>query len=169
MAKTDQDVRELLAKFIGINKPTMLGIVKDVDRTENTCTIEDDGVEWLGVRLRAVSGENNGIIGYPTPGAYVLCVKVEDTEEWAVLKASEYDSIEITIESLVINGGDLGGLVKIDAMIDWMQKVYSDLQTLKTQLKAWPVAGNSAPLNLTFNPTAYNPIKSDFEDTKIKH
>lgn len=169
MAKTDQEVRELLARFIGSNRPTMLGTVKDVDKTENTCTVDDDGVEWLGVRLRSITGENNGIVAYPKKGAYVLCVKVEDSEDWAVIKATEYESIQMTIESLVINGGDNGGLLNIDAMISWMQKVYADLQTLKTQLSTSPVAGNGAPLALVFNPTAPNPVKSDFEDTKIKH
>lgn len=147
----------------------MLGTVKDVDKTENTCTVDDDGVEWLGVRLRAVTGDNNGIVAYPKQGAYVLCVKVEDSEDWAVIKATEYESIQMTIESLVINNGDNGGLINIDAMISWMQKVYADLQTLKTQLSTWPVTGNGAPLALVFNPTAPNPVKSDFEDTKIKH
>lgn len=169
MAKTEAEVRELLARFVGSNRPTMLGTVKYVDKTENTCTVDDDGVEWLGVRLRSITGENNGIVAYPKQGAYVLCVKVEDSEEWAVIKATEYESIQMTIESLVINGGDNGGLLNIDAMISWMQKVYADLQTLKTQLSTWPVAGNGAPLALVFNPTAPNPVKSDFEDTKIKH
>lgn len=166
---TEDEVRRLLAQFIGVNKPTLLATVKSVDKSENTCVIDDDGTELPGIRLRCITGENNGIVAYPKKGAYVLCVKVEDTEEWSVIKASEYESIEMTIESLVINGGYNGGLVKIDAMIDWMQKVYSDLQTLKTQLNTWPVAGNGAPLALIFNPTSPNPIKSDFEDTKIKH
>lgn len=166
---TEQEVRQLLAQFIGVNKPTLLATVKSVDKIENICVVDDDGTEIPGIRLRCITGENNGIVAYPKKGAYVLCVKVEDTEEWAVIKASEYESIEMTIESLVINGGDNGGLVKIDAMIDWMQKVYADLQTLKTELSTWTVAGNGAPLALVFNPTAPNPIKSDFEDTKIKH
>lgn len=166
---TEDEVRRLLAQFVGINKPTVLATVKSVDKTENTCVIDDDGTEIPGVRLRAITGENTGIVGYPKQGAYVLCVKVEDTEEWAVIKSTEYESIEMTIESLVINGGELGGLVKIDAMIGWMQKVYTDMQALKTQLNTWPVAGNGAPLALVFNPTAPNPVKSDFEDAKIKH
>lgn len=160
MAKTDQEVRELLARFIGINRPTMLGTVKGVDKTENTCTVEDDGVEWLGVRLRAITGDNNGIVAYPKSGAYVLCVKVEDTEEWAVVKATEYESIEMTIESLVINDGNNGGLVKIDAMISWMQKVKTDLTTISTAMQSLGV-----PVVITTG----QPVKSDFENTKIKH
>lgn len=138
----------------------MLGTVKYVDKTENTCTVDDDGVEWLGVRLRSITGENNGIVAYPKQGAYVLCVQVEDTEEWAVIKATEYESIEMTIESLVINSGDNGGLVKIDAMISWMQKVKTDLTTISTAMK-----GLGVPVVITTD----QPVKSDFEDTKIKH
>ena len=166
---TEDEVRRLLAQFIGINKPTLLATVKSVDKTENTCIIDDDGSEIPSVRLRAITGENNGIVGYPKQGAYVLCVKVEDSDEWSVIKASEYESIEMTIESLLINGGDLGGLVKIEQMISWMQKVYNDLQALKTQLNTWPVVGNGSPLALVFTVTTPQPVKSDFEDIKIKH
>lgn len=169
MAKTDQEVRELLAKFIGINRPTMLGIVKDVDKTENTCTIDDDGVEWLGVRLRAITGESNGIVAYPKTGAYVLCVKVEDTEEWAVIKASEYESIEMKIESLLINGGELGGLVKIEELTNKLNDLVTKFNA-HTHITTATVGSSPTPGTIAATTNQAEPFnKSDFEDTKIKH
>ncbi|MPN24107.1 hypothetical protein SDC9_171501 [bioreactor metagenome] len=70
---------------------------------------------------------------------------------------------------LVFNDGGISGLAKLPQLVEWMQKVYSDLQTLKTQLQTHPVAGNGSPLALVFNTQTVNPETSDFEDTKIKH
>lgn len=165
---TEQEIRQLLSKFIGENNPTVLGIVKSVDKDECTCVVDDDGTDIPGVRLRPVTGTNTGIVGYPKQGAYVLCVKVEATEEWMMIEATQYESILINCDSIILNNGE-NGLVKITEMVSWMQKVYNDLQTLKTQLNTWPVAGNSAPLALVFNVTTPNPVQSNFEDTKIKH
>jgi len=169
MGKTDQEVRNLLARFIGINRPTMLGTVTDVDKIENTCTVDDDGVEWLGVRLRAVTGENNGLVAYPKQGAYVLCVKVEDTEEWAVLKASEYESIEMTIESLVINSGNLGGLIKISDLTAKLNDLVAKFNA-HTHLTTATVGSSPTPGTIAATTNQAQPFnKSDFEDTKIKH
>jgi hypothetical protein len=165
---TENEVRQLLSQFIGVNKPTILGTVKTVDKDECTCVIDDDGTEMHGVRLRPITGENSGIVKYPKVGAFVLAVKIEETEEWMVVSANLYDSILINVDSIVMNNGE-NGLVKITEMISWMQKVYTDLQTLKTSLSTFPVAGNGAPLAMVFSPTTPNPKKSDFEDTKIKH
>jgi hypothetical protein len=69
---------------------------------------------------------------------------------------------------IVFNGGELKGLVKIEVMIDWMSKLYQDLQTLKNQLLTQPVAGQGAPLNLVFNPVTPQPELTDFENEKVK-
>lgn len=157
---TENEVRKLLARFVGTNKPTLLGIVKSVNKTDNTCVVEDDGVDIPGVRLGSVTGTNKGIVLYPKTKAFILCVKVEDTEEYSMLSASEYDSIEIKIESLVVNGGDFGGLVKASPVVSWMQKVKTDLTTISTAMQ-----GLGVPIVITTN----SPVQSDFENTKIKH
>lgn len=157
---TEDEVRKLLARFVGINKPTLLGVVKSVNKTDNTCVVEDDGVDIPGVRLGSVTGKNKGIVLYPKTKAFILCVKVEDTEEYSMLSASEYDSIEIKIESLVVNGGEFGGLVKVSPVVSWMQKVKTDLTTISTAMQ-----GLGVPIVITTN----SPVQSDFENTKIKH
>lgn len=156
------EIRKLLEQFIGHRKNTMLAVVKEVDEQDNTCLVVDDETEIPGVRIQPITGGAKGMLCIPAIGSYVLCGRIEMDEEWMMIQASEYSKI-------VINGGDLGGLVKIEPLIDWMGKVYADMQTLKTQLYSWTVAGNGSPLALVFNPTAPSPVKSDFEDTKIKH
>jgi hypothetical protein len=165
---TENEVRQLLAEFMGVNKPTILGTVKSVDKDECTCVIEDDGTEVPSVRLRPITGSNNGIVRFPKVGAHVLAVKVETSEDWMMVEATEYESMLINCDSIILNDGE-NGLVKITEMVSWMQKVYNDLQALKTQLNTWPVVGNGSPLALVFTVTTPQPAQSTFEDKKIKH
>ena len=169
MAATEKEIREKLAGFFGSPASTLIAVVKSVDKTERTCVLSDEEIDYFDVRLQPVTGGTTGGVIFPKIGCVAIAVKIEDTDEWVLIGASEYESIEISIDNLKINGGNLGGLLKIDKMIEWMGKVYADLQMLKTQLNTWPVAGNSAPLALVFNVTVPNPVKSDFEDTKITH
>lgn len=169
MAATEKEIREKLAGFLGNPAATLIAVVKSVDKMERTCVLSDEEIDYFDVRLQPITAATTGGVIFPRVGTVAIAVKIEDTDEWMMISAAEYESIEISIDSLKINGGNLGGLIKIDKMIDWMGKVYTDLQTLKTQLNTWPVAGNSAPLALVFNVTVPNPVKADFEDTKIKH
>lgn len=181
---TEDEVRKLLARFVGINKPTLLGIVKSVNKTDNTCVVEDDGVDIPGVRLGSVTGTNKGIVLYPKTKAFILCVKVEDTEEYSMLSASEYDSIEIKIESLVVNGGKFGGLVISEKIVDEMEKqinrindIVISLSTLASAMTATaqaPVLGAALGTAITsaiadvINPLSV-PQSTVFENDKIKH
>lgn len=179
MGKTDNEIRELLARFIGENKPTMIGKVIAVDKTENTCTVDDDGTDWYDVQLRVVTGPNTGVIAYPAIGAYVLCIKIENTENWAVLSATHYSGVELTIDSLVLNGGELGGLIKIvplttalnelkDTLNSLVQKFNSHIHTTTATVGASAVLGTlSAPTSAA--ETAQEFDKSDYEDLKFKH
>lgn len=131
----------------------------EIDWDAQTMTaVDGDGLEFfnvlLGVGMMAVK---------PVVGTDCLIAIVEGDEATAfLLFADEAELIEF-------NGGENGGLVKISPTIAWMQKVNSDLQTLKTLLQTSPVAGNGAPLAIVFNPTTTAPEQSDFEDEKVTH
>jgi len=120
--------------------------------------VDGDGLEFfdvlLGVGTTAVK---------PVVGTDCLIAIVEGDEATAFLLFAD------EAELIVFNGGDNGGLIKILPTIAWMQKVNSDLQTLKTLLQTSPVAGNGALLAITFNPQTSAPEQSDFEDEKITH
>jgi hypothetical protein len=168
MPKTDNEIREQLARFVGTNRPTMLGKVTAVDKTTNTCTVDDDGVEWLGVRLRAITGQNKGLVGYPKQGTQVLCARVEDTDEWAVVLVAEYESIELTIESMVINGG-VNGLVMIDKLTEKLNELVSKFNA-HTHITTATVGASPTPGTIAATTNqASTFIQSDFEDNKIKH
>lgn len=176
---TESEIRGLFAEFCGNvikSDELMLAEVVEVDCVERTCTVLDDGVEYYGVRLQPVVEKDGGLGLFPKVGAFVLIAKIEGGDLY-VVTASEYDSITLKIDDIsllldkngiVANNGD-NGLVKINKLIEWMNKVYSDLNNLKATLATHPVAGNGSPLGLKIDFSTPKPIKSDFEDTRFKH
>jgi hypothetical protein len=148
---------------------------------ETTCDMErEDAPTIYGVRLNAIDDNLESFVTiYPQEGSFILAGIVENLKtEAVVLRCSEVEKVKLKIgtqnllinkEGFVFNDGENGGLVKINDLVSWMSKVYSDLQTLKTQLFSYAVAGNGAPLGLTFNPTTPNPNVNTLENKKIKH
>ena len=166
---TSEELRKALLDFIGNTNATMIATVKSVDKDKCICTAEENGVEYFDIRLRPTTGSNTGIVMYPKIGATMLSVKIESTEEWAMIYATEYDSIEILIDSLVMNDGSFGGLVKIQELtnkLNALVNVYNShthpVATTGTAAAQSGTAATTTAQAQTFN-------KSDYENTKIKH
>ncbi len=177
MAKTEAELRQQLSEALKPKPVTILAEVKAVDDSKRTCDIDDDGVIMYGIRLQPITQGSTGITVYPKVGSQVLCSRIEDEDNYMVVHASEIDKIEIKVsdkslvldkDGIVANGGTIGS-VKADKMVEWMTKVYSDLQTLITLLSTSAVAGNGAPLAIVFSPQTPNPQVSDFADDTFKH
>lgn len=174
---TEADIRRMLDDYCGRGATSVLGRVMDVDAESRTCTVDDDGVSIYDVRLQGATGGNAGVLMTPKVGSYVVAIDVEGRGDWAVVLTTEVESIDIRIgersvtmdaDGVTYNGGSLG-MVKVDEMTRWMEMVHQDLQTLTTLLSTSPVAGNGAPLGITFVPKTAKPNQSTFEDTTIKH
>lgn len=179
---TESELREAFAIFCrkavgGKSGELMLAEVEEVDREEMTCTVSDEGVEYFGVRLQPTIEGKSGVVLLPKVGAAVLLSQIEGGD-WFVEMASEYDEISLKVgdsevvidkEGIVANGGELGGLIKIEKLIGWMQQVHSDLTTLSGKLASHVVVGNGNPLKLIFTPETKKPVRGDFEDERVKH
>lgn len=157
-----------------------VGIASNIDKEENTCDVEiDEDFVIHGVRLSAVidSAESRCIV-YPKEDSQVLVIMIgKNKAEGFLLACSEVQEINLKIgdkslkatsDGFVYNEGT-DGLVKLSEMVSWMNKVYTDLTTLTGLLSTTTVAGNGTPLGIIFNPTTPAPVKTTFEDTKIKH
>lgn len=148
---------------------------------DTLCDVErGDAPTIYDVRLNAVDDDLQSYVTIvPKEKSNVLVAVIENLKtEAVVVRCSEVQKVLLKIGAntvvmddggLVFNDGEIAGLVKLPRLIEWMQKVYSDLQTLKTQLQTHPVAGNGAPLAMTFNVSVPSPAQQDFEDKKIKH
>ena len=177
MARTEEEIRQALAASLKDKPVTVLAKVSAVDTTARTCDIDDDGVEMYGIRLQCITDGNTGITVWPKVGSQVLCLRIEEGDTYAIVQTAEVDKLEIKIEGksltadkdgFVFNNGTVGS-VKADKMVEWMAKVYADLQTLITLLLTSPVAGNGAALAIAFNPTTPQPQLSDMTDDAHKH
>lgn len=177
MARTEEDIRRSLAESLKGKPLTVLAEVKSVDQTARTCDIDDDGVIMYGVRLQCIINGNTGIVIYPKTGCQVLCARIEESDYYSVVHASEIDKLEIKIQDkslaldsngFVFNEGTIGA-VKADKMVEWMMKVYNDLTTIQALLLTSPVAGNGANLAISFTPQTPSPQLSYFADDKLKH
>lgn len=170
MAKeTVNEVRQKLAAFFGNPETSMLAIVKSVNKDECTCVLEDDGLEYFDVRLRPIVGQNNGLVAYPKKGAYALAIQIEGTEEWKLIEATEYESVEFLIDDFSFNSGDLGGLIKIEELTN---KLNGLVQSFNSHTHIVSTTGTAAAQSGTAKAVVTKAAKfkkSDYENTKIKH
>lgn len=145
-----------------------------------TCTVKVNNLSISDVKLKPTTDETNEtLLLTPAIGSNVmvgslsgdfdsLFILHSDSLGEFFLKVGEI-SFKLDKNGIEINEGKNKGLVKIESLIRWMQKVYSDLQTLKSLLATSPGKPAGTPLGIVFNPSAPNPNINDFEDTKVTH
>lgn len=140
-----------------------------------TCTVIVGGLEVPDVLLTpADEGADGKLVITPRQGSMVTVADLSGGElrRLAVVHWGEVEKISCTCDNVEFNGGNLGGLVKIEKLtekINELVRVFnSHTHTVtgnammgQTQL---PVTGTAAASNW-----AQELNKSDYEDTKIKH
>ena len=182
MGKYDA-VRELLRRQFMNQNDVMVAEVIEVDEGSRTCTVSDEDIDIPGVRLQVVDSAV-GLLAVPAVGSYVAVLKLDMPGELLVIATSVIDSLAVSIGSslievkdgeIKINGGTLGGIVKIADVVSQLNALEQDLNTLKTVFASWvPVAQDGgASLKIaseqwaaaTLQPTTVQQL----EDTTFKH
>lgn len=164
-----RELRELLAK-IGGGKATNLyqGVVTAL--SDITCEVSIDGLSIPDVRLRA-STEVDGaqIIVRPAVGSVVIVGSLTgDLDHLVVLSMDR-------AEEVIINGGELGGLIKVQELTQKLNALESEVNNLKQLFASWvPVKGDGgAVLRGLLGSWAGKRLtlsrREDYEDTKVKH
>ncbi len=164
-----RELRELLAK-IGGGKATNLyqGVVTAL--SDITCEVSIDGLSIPDVRLRA-STEVDGaqIIVRPAVGSVVIVGSLTgDLDHLVVLSMDR-------AEEVIINGGKLGGLIKVQELTKKLNTIESEVNDLKQLFASWvPVKGDGgAVLRGLLGSWAGKRLtlsrREDYEDTKVKH
>lgn len=184
MSKVSKDLANAI-KGITATQAGMLGTVTSVDKANNTCEVDVDGNEFGNVRLQSVvDTERKGCRFYPAVDSDVLIVPINENGDWEVRLFSEIEqvlfeigdmSFDLSSNGLVLNGGQLGGMVKIESLVTKMNTLESDLNTLKTAFNNWVVApsdGGAALKTMAATwsgQTITQTQKTDLEDIKVKH
>ena len=138
-------------------KQILTGIAKEVGVT--TCTVErEDAPTLYGVRLNAIDDDlQSYMTTYPVDGSSVIVAIIEGLKtEAVVLRCSEVESVRFKTGSNTFVFDSSGLKLNGTEVIEWINKAYDDMQTIKTLLKDSPIAGNGAPAAIVFTPTVTN-------------
>lgn len=132
----------------------MQGVVRKVNGL--TCEVELGGITVPDVRLRASEAADGGqMLVTPKAGSAVIVGSLMGDLTQLVVLAVDH------AESVVINGGKLGGLVNVEQLT---QKINELVQAFNAHTHQGFHGPTGPPLK-----TAQPLNRSDYEDTKIKH
>lgn len=113
-------------RAMGKNPPVVFpAVVSKSSAAADVCNVIDmDGVEYLNVRLRsAVGTPNEGVLVVPAVGSSVLVARLGDGDSLCVMMNSAIDAI-------VVNGGEFGGLIKINELTAKLNELKDTVNSL---------------------------------------
>ncbi len=175
--------------------------VDAIDKAARTvdCSPINEGAPLLGVNLQANQGADFGLCLFPEKDSYVVVGFVADGDAGVVLLTEKIESAEIVIggtsvvmdadgcridtekmsahinrDNIIFNGGDLGGLVRVEDITKRLNLIEKDINKLKTAMSGWtpvPQDGGAAlkAAAASWAGSQLTPTKrGDYENTKIK-
>lgn len=136
------------------------GIVRSV--TGNLCEVTVGGITIPGVRLKASEMDDDGkMLITPKIGSAVTIGSLSgDLAELVVLQVDR-------IETIVINGGKLGGLINIEQLTDKINELVEAFNAHTHQVTVSHPGGTFTTVKPTSSAKSFK--KDDYEDVKIKH
>ncbi len=119
----------------GMRYPVMSGVVRAVDG--GTCEVElsvdDEGQATPGIITNVVTDNMEGLTMVPVIGSQVWVAEIDGPGKWGLVKCSELETVvvkiggtaemEVTSGTVVLNGGENGGLVKVQALVDKINRI----------------------------------------------
>lgn len=136
------------------------GIVKSVDG--NLCEVTVGNINIPGVRLKASELDDDGLM-LITPkvgSAVTIGSLLGDLTELVVLQVDH-------IETIVINGGKLGGLINIGQLTDKINELVESFNSHTHQVTVSHPGGTFTTVKPMESAKTFD--KGDYEDVKIKH
>lgn len=175
---------------------SFIGEVISVNETENSCNVErSEGVVYYNVRLNSIINEDEkGIVFIPKKGSKVLVERLGGSNELYVSLYSSLtkiksnigefslsiteDGIDLESKKITINGGDNGGLIKIEELTDKINALVDKFNNHTHMLDIGTVnvtgsqSAQSNPASISvpaIMSKATKLSKSDYENKDIKH
>lgn len=166
---------------------SLICTVDAVDKEARTvdCTPLDEGAPLLGVNLQANQESKFGVVVYPRVGSYVVVGFVADGSAGIVLMTDDIESLEVVVkddntslkiteDGIVLNGGKLGGLVKVEDLTNRINTIEKDINSLKQVFTGWKIVqkdGGSALKTAAATwagQTLTLTKRGDYENEKVK-
>lgn len=112
----------------------------------------------------------------PKVGSVCLLGVIEGKDSYTfMINAEDVEEVEIKTEHLIINDGAHKGIVKVSNLVDELNAIQRDLNSLKTSIKSWipvPKDGGASLKSLIsswFGMNVKETKVEDLENDKIKH
>ena len=186
---------------------SLICTVDAVDKEARTvdCTPLDESAPMLGVNLQANQGSKAGVVVYPRVGSYVVVGFIADGNAGVVLATDDIESIEIVVsdkssrvlideervridvdeetsaeltkDGVVLNGGSLGGLVKVEELTDKLNELIEAFNEHTHTLGSQSVSvsgtasaqSNLTPILVPAITSKHTKVKrGDYENEKVK-
>lgn len=164
-----RELREHLRRIAGGAPATLYqGVVTQV--SDLTCEVSIDGLHVPDVRLRA-STEVDGaqLLMRPAVGAVVIMGTLTgDLDHLVVLSMDR-------AEEVIINGGELGGLIKVQELTNKLNTLEREVNDIKQVLSSWTPIPNDGGASLKAAVASWAgksltlTRREDYEDTKVTH
>ena len=153
-------LKEYLSGFGGKGIAITQGIVKSV--AGNLCDVEIGNIVIPDVRIRASELDDAGeMLVTPKIGSAVILGSLSgDLSQLVVLRVDH-------IESIIINGGKLGGLVNIEQLTDKINELVNTFNTHTHNVTVSHPGGTFTTVTPGSSASSFN--KDDYEDENIKH
>lgn len=172
------------------DSPLIVCTVDSVDTTRRTidCTPLDEGAPLLDVNLQANQESKVGVVQFPRKGSMVIVamntigqaavVLAEDVETIAI-NIADSTTVDITEDGIVMNGGELGGMIKIQELTDKVNELVDKFNNhthivnagIALSVETNTGTGTTTATGTTQAPSDKAPTlnKSDYENEKVKH
>lgn len=168
------EVREIIELWINDNLPvqTFAGTVTAVDADANTCSVQpaNGGALREGVRLcAAIKSITNPVVIVPELDSTVICGIIENN------KRAVFVMLCTEVAEVRLRGDGYGGLVKAGDLVDKLNAIEQDLNTLKTVFSTWvvvPADGGAAlkAIAATWYGDQLTPtVADDISNDNVKH
>jgi hypothetical protein len=190
---SQSEIREALTLFIKnlMHASTLQAEVLSVDEVNRTCDvlIQKQKVKAFDVRLQAVAEDlvDKGIVCIPKVGSIVQVSLIDGID--TMLFVSQFSTLtkviieidsqklEITANGFAFNGGNLGGLIKIQQLLDSLDSIKTYCTDMKTAVSnALTAVGVGTAASGPSGATSFNTAMASkaiqiesMEDTKVKH
>lgn len=154
--KQNKDLLNALQAVFGATDSLVPAVVKAVDKTTASCTVEINDLEVGEVRLQATVGNNlKGKKLYPAIDSVVLVEKIGDKGEFAIAFYSELSEVSLSVGETLFKQ-DINGF-EIRKQNETLKSILNDLVT---QVKAITVLCNApgTPSGVPSNAPAFDAI-----------
>lgn len=159
--------------------------VTSIDETARTVDVQpiDDGAPLLAVNLQANQNAEVGIVQFPRIGSYVVVGMLDGYDAGVVLLTEDVEkvlatvgnmSIELKEEGIELNGGRLGGLVKVADLTTRLNAIEDDINNLKNAMASAPNvaqdggAAFKAGMSSWYGSPLTRSQRSDYENERVK-